>query len=76
MGTIAEKLSYLLQTKSQIAAAITEKGVAVPADTPFRGYPALIASIKTGGDNRISACATDFSAVIGVITSSATGELS
>lgn len=76
MGTIAEKLSYLLQTKSHIAAAMAEKGVAVPADTPFRGYPALIASIKTGGDARVSTCATDLSAVIGVITTSAAGELS
>lgn len=49
MSTLAEKLSQLLTTKQQIRSAIADKGVAVSADTPFRGYADQIRRIKTGG---------------------------
>ncbi len=42
MGTIADKLSYLLETKNQIKQALVDKGVEVPEGTTFRGYAALI----------------------------------
>lgn len=47
--SIADKLSYLLETKALIKAAIEAKGVEVPDDATFRDYAELIASIKTGG---------------------------
>lgn len=46
MGTIAEKLAHLVETKSQIKAAIEAKGVTVPADATFRDYVALIEGIS------------------------------
>lgn len=49
MESIIQKLTYLLATKDQIRSAIASKGVTVPADTPFRGYPEQIRKIKTGG---------------------------
>lgn len=49
MGTIAEKLQYLNDTKTQIRAAITEKGVIVPNNAPFRSYADLIRGIEAGG---------------------------
>ena len=48
MGTIAEKLSRLAQTKTEIKAAIAAKGVAVPDADTFATYPAKIAAIPTG----------------------------
>lgn len=45
MGTVQDKLTYLNDTKEQIKAAIESKGVEVPANTPFRGYAALVESI-------------------------------
>lgn len=47
MGTIAEKINYLNQTKSIIKDAIEVKGVDVPEATPFRNYAQLISEIKT-----------------------------
>lgn len=47
MGTVADKLNYLSGTKDQIKAAIVQKGVAVPEDTPFRQYARLIKRIPT-----------------------------
>lgn len=49
MGTIAEKLAKLAQTKSEIKAAIAAKGVAVPDADTFASYPGKIAAIPTGG---------------------------
>lgn len=46
MGTIAEKLAYLGETKSQIKAAIEAKGVTVPEGATFRDYAALIGGIS------------------------------
>lgn len=48
MGTIADKLTHLAQTKEQIRTAIESKGVAAPENTPFREYPQLIGRIETG----------------------------
>ena len=48
MGTTAEKLAYLADTKTDIKNAIVEKGVEVPEGTTFRGYAGLISGISTG----------------------------
>ena len=49
MGTIADKLLYLQDTKSAIKDAIVSKGVTVPTGTPFRDYATKIGDITTGG---------------------------
>lgn len=49
MGTIADKLSYLGETKREIREAITEKGVEVSENNTFRSYADLIRAIETGG---------------------------
>ena len=48
MGTTAEKLAYLADTKTDIKNAIVAKGVEVPEGTTFRGYAGLISGISTG----------------------------
>lgn len=48
MGTTAEKLAYLEETKTAIKDAIAAKGVEVPEETTFRGYAGLISGISTG----------------------------
>lgn len=48
MGTISEKLTALQTTKSNIRAAIVEKGAAVDDATPFSAYPAAIRAIPAG----------------------------
>lgn len=48
MGTTADKLLYLQDTKSAIKDAIVAKGVAVPIGTTFREYATKIGSITTG----------------------------
>jgi hypothetical protein len=47
MGTTAEKLVYLGQTKADIRNAIIAKGVTVPTDTTFRNYATKISEIET-----------------------------
>ncbi|UUC46540.1 BspA family leucine-rich repeat surface protein [Flavobacterium cerinum] len=47
MGTIADKLTYLGQTKSEIRDAIISKGGTVTAETPFREYAERIREIKS-----------------------------
>ncbi len=47
MGTIADKLSYLEETRTQIAQAITNKGVAVSGADTFRSYAAKVGQINT-----------------------------
>lgn len=42
MGTIAEKLAYLAETKDKIREAIVATGVEVPEGTKFREYADLI----------------------------------
>lgn len=45
MGTIADKLTYLGQTKADIRDAIIAKNVAVPVETTFRDYATKISEI-------------------------------
>jgi hypothetical protein len=48
MGTIADKLKYLSDTKEEIKQAIIDKGVAVEDDATFRSYARKIGTIQTG----------------------------
>lgn len=50
MGTIADKLNLLLNTKEAIRQAIIGKGQAVAGEDPFSSYPAKITAIQTGVD--------------------------
>ena len=50
MGTIADKLNYLLDTKTSIKEAIEAQGVTVPEGTTFREYANLISSEMGGGN--------------------------
>lgn len=47
MGSIADKLSKLMETKSAIKSAITGKGVTVADSDPFSSYAGKIAQIGT-----------------------------
>jgi surface protein len=49
MGTIAEKLEYLNDTKGLIKDAIADKGVDMSDDPTFRDYPERIGEISGGG---------------------------
>ena len=49
MGTTADKLNKLLNTKQAIKKAIVDKGVDVGDDTKFADYPSKIASIPMEG---------------------------
>lgn len=49
MGTIAEQINYLAETKTAIKEAIVAKGVSVADYDTFRSYAEKIASIETGG---------------------------
>ncbi|MEO4006949.1 BspA family leucine-rich repeat surface protein [Flavobacterium sp. CAU 1735] len=53
MGTVADKLTHLGQTKAEIRDAILSKGVAVPVETTFRDYAGKIREITAdnGGIN-------------------------
>ena len=51
MGTFAEKVSYLNDTKLLIKEAIKNKGVTVEEDTPFREYANKIANISASADD-------------------------
>ena len=48
MGTTADKLNKILETKQAIRQAIITKGVDVPSDTVFADYPSRIAAIQAG----------------------------
>lgn len=50
MGTIAEKLQKLVNTKEAIRQAIIGKGQNVATSDTFASYPAKIAAIQTGTD--------------------------
>ncbi|UUC46549.1 BspA family leucine-rich repeat surface protein [Flavobacterium cerinum] len=50
MGTIADKLTYLGQTKAEIRDAIVKKGVAVTPETTFREYAGKILEINAEGN--------------------------
>jgi len=49
MGTIADKLTYLGQTKAEIRDAIIAKGVTIPEKMPFRDYVGKIREISADG---------------------------
>lgn len=49
MGTSADKLNRLIQTKAEIKNAIIEKGVEVDSSTPFKDYANKIKEISGGG---------------------------
>lgn len=49
MGTTADKLAYLEDTKAAIRDAIAARGVDVPTGTTFRDYAAKIGEISGGG---------------------------
>lgn len=51
MGTTADKLNKLLETKTAIKDAIVAKGVAVADTDTFASYPAKIAEISGGGSD-------------------------
>jgi hypothetical protein len=46
VGTITDKLNKSIETKEAIRQAIVDRGVDVPADTPFADYPEKINNIK------------------------------
>ena len=48
MGTIAEKLNYLMESKILIEDAIKAKGVTIGPNTPFRELSNKIATIEVG----------------------------
>lgn len=50
MGTIADKLNLLQNTKSAIKTAIIDKGQPVADSDPFSSYAGKIAAIQTGVD--------------------------
>lgn len=49
MGSVADKLSKLMETKSAIKSAITAKGVTISDSDPFSSYAGKIAQIESGG---------------------------
>lgn len=49
MGTIAEKLARLAETKADIKSALEEKGQTVTDSEPFSAYPDKIRAISGGG---------------------------
>ena len=60
MGTINEKLNYLLQTKENIKQAIKGKGVEITDSDSFRSYAEKIGTIKAGGDEILIDAPTAF----------------
>lgn len=72
MGTVADKLAALENTKAGIKAAITEKGQSV--GEVFADYPAAIRAIQTGPDTS-DATATEQDILVGKIAYGASGQL-
>lgn len=60
MGTINEKLNYLLQTKENIKQAIKGKGVEITDSDSFRSYAEKIGTIKADGDEILIDAPTAF----------------
>ena len=58
MGTTAEKLNAILETKAAIRNAIIDKGVDVEEDVVFADYPAKISAIQSGGSDDFLATRT------------------
>ena len=48
MGTTAEKLQAILNSKEAIRLAIVDKGVSVPEETILSQYPTKISEISAG----------------------------
>lgn len=53
-GTVADKLTYLKETKDKIKEAINNKGVSVSDSDTFRSYPDKIKAIETGSTSKFS----------------------
>ena len=53
MGTIAEQINYLADTKTAIKEALVAKGVSVSEDATFRSYAEKIGEIQSGGGSQI-----------------------
>lgn len=53
MGTLADKLNYLIETKQSIKQAIIDKGVSVNDNTTFREYATAISNIIGEGDGNL-----------------------
>lgn len=53
MGTTADKLNRLLETKTAIKEAIVAKGVSVADTDTFRSYADKISQIQSGGERQI-----------------------
>lgn len=53
MGTTAEKLNYLMDTKTAIKNALVAKGVSVADSDTFRSYADKIGEIQSGGGSQI-----------------------
>ena len=49
MGTLADKLQYLKDTKNAIMNAIIEKGIEITSSDTFRSYADKIKGITSGG---------------------------
>ena len=73
MGTLADKLSYVNETKQQIKSAIVNKGVAVADTDTFRSYANKIASIVVSKTQTKNVTLTSASATTITPDSSYTG---
>jgi len=68
MGTIANKLDYLNDTKTAIKEAIVEKGVEVADTDTFRSYAEKIGLISSGGGGP-----QDYSPIRGIVLTKDSG---
>ena len=53
MGTTAQKLNKILETKEAIRTAINNKGGTLTTTDTFASYPSAIDSLPSGGDNTL-----------------------
>jgi hypothetical protein len=60
MGNTEEELMYLNNTKNLINEAISNKGVAIPEDAPFRQYASYVGQIREGGSVSGTVYTVDF----------------
>lgn len=65
VGTIADKLTALNETKTAIKDAIVAKGVEVPDGTTFRDYADKISQIESGGGGLPFGIPADFFGALG-----------
>ena len=64
MGTIAENLQAIIDSKTAIATSIAGKGITIPAEAKLANYPALIDSISQGGGGGTSSGAPEIVDVV------------